>query len=246
MDLGLRDKVAIVTGAARGLGRGIAEGLSQEGVRLALLDIDGTALEETAGKLGSRDTVLALQADVSDAGAVSAAVADTVEALGRVDILVNNAGIASFTPVLEVTPEEWDRVLTVNLRSVLLMSQAVFPFMRRQGSGVIVNMASMAGKVGGVRIGAAYSASKAGIICLTKSLAQVGAPHQIRVNALAPAFIESAMMPPERHADLVPLIPLGRMGRSEDVAAAVLYLASERASFVTGEVLDLNGGALMD
>jgi 3-oxoacyl-[acyl-carrier protein] reductase len=160
--------------------------------------------------------------------------------------LVNNAGIASFAAVLEVTPDEWDRVLAVNLRSVLLMSQTVFPFMKRQGGGVIINMASMAGKVGGVRIGAAYSASKAGIICLTKSLAQAGAPHRIRVNALAPAFIESAMMPAERRADFVPLIPLGRMGQPEDVAAAVLYLVSERASFVTGEVLDLNGGALMD
>jgi 3-oxoacyl-[acyl-carrier protein] reductase len=246
MELGLRDRVAIVTGAARGLGKAIAQTLAEEGARLALLDVDWPTLQETASAMGSRDRVIPLHTDVSEENSVRDAVERVLQEYGRVDILVNNAGIASFARVPEITRAEWDRVLAVNLRSVLFMSQAVFPVMKRQGAGVIVNMTSMAGKVGGLKIGPAYSASKAGIICLTKSLARAGAPHGIRVNALAPAFIESAMMPVEERDEYIPLIPLGRMGTPADVASAVLYLVSDRASFITGEVLDVNGGALMD
>jgi NAD(P)-dependent dehydrogenase (short-subunit alcohol dehydrogenase family) len=246
MELGLQNKVAIVTGAARGLGQAIAQTLAEEGARLALVDVDWPALQETAKAIGSRDRVIPLQADVSEENSVRDAVEAVLQEYGRIDILVNNAGIASFPRIPEITPTEWDRVLAVNLRSVLFMSQAVFPIMKRQGVGVIVNMSSMAGKVGGLKIGPAYSASKAGIICLTISLARAGAPHGIRVNAIAPAFIESAMMPVEKKDEYVPLIPLGRMGTPADVASAVLYLVSDRASFITGEVLDVNGGALMD
>jgi 3-oxoacyl-[acyl-carrier protein] reductase len=246
MELGLKDKVAIVTGAARGLGKGIAEALAEEGARLGLVDVDGPALQETAGAIGGRERALPLHADVSDPSAVGGAVDQVLGEYGHVDILVNNAGIASFLPVPEVPTEEWDRVLAVNLRSVLLTSQAVFPIMQRQGGGAIVNMASMAGKAGGLKIGPAYSASKAGIIGLTFSLARAGAPYGIRVNALAPAFIESEMMPPEKPEEYLPLIPLGRMGTPADVASAVLYLVSDRAGYITGEVLDVNGGAWMD
>lgn len=246
MELGLRDRVAIVTGAARGLGKAIAQALAEEGTRLALVDVDWPALQGTAKAIGSRDRVIPLQADVSEESSVRDAVEGVLQEYGRIDILVNNAGIASFARIPEITPAEWDRVLAVNLRSVLFMSQAVFPIMKRQGVGVIVNMSSMAGKVGGLKIGPAYSASKAGIICLTISLARAGAPHGIRVNAIAPAFIESAMMPAEKKNEYIPLIPLGRMGTPADVASAVLYLVSDRASFITGEVLDVNGGTLMD
>ena len=246
MELGLRDRVAVVTGAARGLGQAIARALAEEGARLALLDVDWPTLQETASAIGDRGRVIPLQTDVSEESAVRDAVDTVLQEYGRVDILVNNAGITSLTPIPDITPAEWDRILAVNLRSVMLMSQAVFPTMRRQGGGVIVNMASMAGKVGGLKVGPAYSASKAGIICLTLSLARAGAPHGIRVNALAPAFIESAMMPVEKRDEYVPLIPLGRMGTPEDVASAVLYLVSDRAGFITGGVLDVNGGALMD
>jgi len=246
MELGLQDRVALVTGAARGLGEAIAQTLAEEGARLALVDVDWPALQETAKAIGSRDRVIPLQADVSEESSVRDAVEGVLQEYGRIDILVNNAGIASFARIPEITPAEWDRVLAVNLRSVLLMSQAVFPIMRRQGTGTIVNMTSMAGKVGGLKIGPAYSASKAGIICLTISLARAGASHGIRVNAIAPAFIESAMMPAEKRNEYIPLIPLGRMGTPADVASAVLYLVSDRASFITGEVLDVNGGALMD
>jgi 3-oxoacyl-[acyl-carrier protein] reductase len=246
MELGLRDRVAIVTGAARGLGKAIAEALAEEGAKLALLDVDWPTLQETASAIGRRDRVIPLQADVSEESAVHEVVERVLREYTRVDILVNNAGISSVAQISEITPAEWDRVLAVNLRSVMLTSQAVFPIMRRQGGGVIVNVASMAGKVGGLKVGPAYSASKAGIICLTISLARAGAPHGIRVNALAPAFIESAMMLVEKRDEYVPLIPLGRMGTPADVASAVLYLVSDRASFITGEVLDVNGGALMD
>jgi NAD(P)-dependent dehydrogenase (short-subunit alcohol dehydrogenase family) len=246
MELGLQDKIGIVTGAARGLGKAIAQALAAEGVRLALVDVDWPTLRETANDIGGRDRILPLQADVSDESSVNDAVERVLQEYGRVDILVNNAGIASFVGIPEIPQAEWDRILAVNLRSVLFMSQAVFPIMKRQSAGAIVNMSSMAGKVGGLRIGPAYSASKAGIIGLTLSLARAGAPHGIRVNALAPAFIETAMMPPEKKNEYISLIPLGRMGTPADVASSVLYLVSERASFITGEVLDLNGGALMD
>ena len=246
MELGLSDKVAIVTGAAHGLGKAIAEALAEEGARLALLDVDWPTLQATAHAIGDRRRVLPLQTDVSEQSAVRDAVERVLEELGRVDVLVNNAGVVSLTRIPDVSPTEWDRIMAVNLRSVLLMSQAVFPIMKDQGAGVIVNMASLAGKVGGLTVGPAYSASKAGIICLTISLARTGAPHGIRVNAVAPAFIESAMMPPEKRNEYVPLIPLRRMGLPADVASAVLYLASDRSSFITGEVLDVNGGALMD
>ncbi len=246
MELGLQDKVAIVTGAARGLGQAIAQALAEEGAKLALVDMDWPAMQETAKAIGRRDRVIPLRVDVSEESAVRGAVEGVWQEYGRVDILVNNAGIASFARIPEITSAEWDRVLAVNLRSVLLMSQAVFPIMERHGAGTIINMTSMAGKVGGLKIGPAYSASKAGIICLTISLARTGAPHGIRVNAIAPAFIESAMMSVEKRDEYVPLIPLGRMGTPADVASAVLYLVSDRASFITGEVLDVNGGALMD
>ncbi len=246
MELGLRDKVAIVTGAARGLGQAIAQALAEEDARLALMDLDWPILQETARAIGNRDRVIPLPVDVSAESSAREAMEAVLQEYGRVDILVNNAGIVSFTQISKITPAEWDRVMAVNLRSVMLMSQAVFPIMKRQGAGTIVNMSSMAGKVGGLKIGPAYSASKAGIICLTKSLARAGASHGIRVNALAPAFIESDMMPVEKRNEYVPLIPLGRMGTPADVASAVLYLVSDRASFITGELLDVNGGALMD
>jgi len=246
MELGLQDRVAIVTGAARGLGRAIAEGLAGEGAKLALLDVDWPTLQETAGAIGGQSGVLSLQTDVSEESVVRDAVGQILREYGRVDILVNNAGITSHARIPEIAQSEWDRVMAINLRSVMLMSQAVFPVMERQGGGVIVNMASMAGKVGGLKVGPAYSASKAGIICLTLSLARAGAPYGIRVNALAPAFIESAMMPAEKKDEYIPLIPLGRMGTPADVASAVLYLVSDRASFITGEVLDVNGGSFMD
>ena len=246
MDLGLYDRVAVVTGAARGLGQAIAQALASEGVRLVLVDVDWPALQQAARAIGEPERVIPVCADVSDANAVRDILQATINQHRRIDILVNNAGIFSSAPISEVTPAEWDRVLAINLRSVMLMSQAVLPVMASQGRGVIINMASMAGKVGGLKAGAAYSASKAGIICLTLTLARAGAPAGVRVNALAPAFIESAMMPAERRDEFIPSIPLGRMGTPADVSWAVLFLASDRASFITGEVLDVNGGALMD
>jgi NAD(P)-dependent dehydrogenase (short-subunit alcohol dehydrogenase family) len=172
MELGLRDKVAVVTGAARGLGKAIALAPSDEGAKLALLDVERDTLQETAAGLDNVTSAISLHVDVSDEVEVRQAVEEVVRAYGRIDILVNNAGIASFT--------------------------------------------------------------------------RAGASHGIRVNALAPAFIESAMMPPEDRDKYLPLVPLGRMGTPEDVASSVLFLASDRARFITGELLDVNGGALMD
>jgi NAD(P)-dependent dehydrogenase (short-subunit alcohol dehydrogenase family) len=246
MELGLRDKVAIVTGAARGLGRAIAEALAGEGARVAMVDLDRAALEDAARAVAQRAPAIAVAADVGSDTQVREVVRQVLDAYGTIDVLVNNAGISSNATLAEVTAAEWDRVMGVNLRSVLLLSQAVFPTMVARRRGAIINMASMAAKVGGLKVGPGYTASKAGIIGLTFSLARTGAQYGIRVNALAPAFIESAMMPVEKRGEYVPLIPLGRMGTPQDVANAVLFLASDAAGYITGEVLDVNGGAHMD
>jgi 3-oxoacyl-[acyl-carrier protein] reductase len=165
----------------------------------------------------------------------------------RIDILVNNAGICPLTPLLEISADEWDRVLAINLKGAFLCSQAVIPLMRRQGAGKIINIASSAGQMGGIAVGLHYSASKAGTLSLTKSLARLLAP-QIQVNAVSPGTTESEMTRGWDEAaigNIVRQIPAGRLGRPSDVAAAVLFLASDQASFITGQTINVNGGLVM-
>ncbi len=250
-------KVALVTGVAGGIGTAICRTLAREGADLSLVwhRRGCDTLAEEIRALGRR--VILTQADVVDAKGVQAALDRTVEDFGRLDVLVNNAGMA-YRGSVEAMPEEaWDRILAVNLKSVFLFCRAAIPVMRRQGGGAIINMGSVLGKNGGNArpwlnpaemdrvAGANYAASKAAIHCFTKTLAKELAASGITVNAVAPGPIETEMTTgfPE---ELRQAIPLGRMGLPEEVAGAVLYLASPEARFVTGEILDVNGGLWMD
>lgn len=246
--MSLQGQVAIVTGAARGIGLEISTWLARGGARVALADVQPAAVEQAAQ--GLRDVgleAMSLVADVADEAQVRAAVGQVVERWGRIDILVNNAGICPMTPVEQITAAEWDLVLAINLKGPFLFCQAVIPVMRRQRSGKIVNIASSAGQMGGLAVGLHYSASKAGILGLTKSLARILAPD-IQVNAVAPGTTATSMTEdwdPAALENLTRQIPAGRLGRPADVAAAVLFLASEEAIFVTGQTLGVNGGLFM-
>jgi 3-oxoacyl-[acyl-carrier protein] reductase len=250
MKFNLENKVAIVTGGAQGMGCSIATMLAAEGARVVIADLNVdqagqvvSAIEKDGGE------AMAVRVDVSKSSDLDALLAATLERFDRVDILVNNAGICPRTDFETITEEEWDRVLSINLKSVFLLTQKVFMHMKERGYGKIVNMASAAGKLGGVQVGAHYSASKAGIICLTKTIALNGAKYGICANAVCPGVIGTQMttsISPEKIEHYKKLIPLGRIGIAEDVAKAVVFLVSDLADYITGEVMDVNGGFLMD
>jgi 3-oxoacyl-[acyl-carrier protein] reductase len=232
--------VAIVTGAARGIGRAIAEDLHSRGAIVALADVNESeyALERAWD----------VRVDVRDRESVNALVQEVVDRAGRVDILVNNAARIAPSSLWDVEQDEWDDVLAVNLRGPLFAIQAAAPHMREQGGGRIVNVASLAGQQGGIVGGPHYSTSKAGLLVLTKIAARELAPHGVTVNAIAPAAIESPVLdalPEATRGDIARSIPVGRLGRPEEVAALVAYLASEEAGYVTGATFDVNGGLLM-
>jgi NAD(P)-dependent dehydrogenase (short-subunit alcohol dehydrogenase family) len=238
-------KVALVTGAARGIGLAAATRFLEDGWRVAMLDILSDTLRSAVKTLDCADAALALEADVSDPTAVQAAVEQTQRQFGRIDALVNNAGIAVFKPMLDVTLEEWQRVLAVNLTGPFLMTQAVAPIMRDQGGGAIVNITSISGlRASTLRV--AYGTSKAGLAHLTKQQAVELAALGIRVNAIAPGPVDTAMAKavhtPEIRADYHDHMPLNRYGLEEELAEAIFFLASERASYITGQVLCVDGG----
>lgn len=242
----LQDKVALVTGAARGIGLATARRLAREGVCVALADLDAAEVSRQAEALrGEGYEALGLQADVADAANVAAMVEATEADLGAIDILVNNAGIGGRTaPLWEVTDEDWERMMAVNLRSVFLCCRAVVPGMLSRGRGRIVNVASIAGKEGNPNA-APYSTAKAGVIALTKALAKEVAGRDVYVNAVSPAVIDTAILEqvsPHQVEYMVGRIPLGRMGKPEEVAALIAWLASDEASFTTGQCVDISGG----
>ena len=245
-------RTAVVTGSAAGIGRGIAERLAAEGARLSLWDHDAAALAQTAAALdasfaATAGPVHSVVLDVTDADAVArAAEAATAALLGRIDILVANrpASPARTRPVAEYPIEEWNRVIDVNLNGVFYCNRAVVPQMQRNGYGRIVNIASIAGKEGNPNA-AAYSASKAGVIALTKSLGKELAGTEIRVNCVTPAAVRTPMfdqMTPQHIDYMLSKIPLGRFGEVDEIAALVCWLASEECSFSTGAVFDISGG----
>jgi NAD(P)-dependent dehydrogenase (short-subunit alcohol dehydrogenase family) len=238
-------KTALVTGAARGIGLAVAKKFLAEGWRVALLDIESELLRGAVEAIAEPDNTLALHADVSDAAAVAGAIAETERRFGRLDALVNNAGAAVFAPLLETTDDDWNRVLAVNLTGPFLCTKAAAPLMREHGGGAIVNITSISG-LRASTLRSAYGTSKAGLAHLTKQLAVELAALGIRVNAVAPGPVDTAMArlvhTPEIRADYHDAIPLNRYGLEEELAEAVFFLCSERASYITGQVLAVDGG----
>jgi len=236
-------KTALVTGAARGIGLAIARRLGADGLAVALLDIDATEVQ-AAARLVDGDT-LAIGADVTRAADVERAVRLVLERWGHLDVLVNNAGITGRSfPIWELTEEDWRQVIDVDLTSVFLCCRAAVKVMLEQGSGRIVNIASIAGKEGNPTL-VPYSSAKAGVIGLTKALAKEVATRGITVNAVAPAVIGTELLKQMEESTvdlLVSKIPMGRVGRPEEVAALVTWLVSDECSFSTGAVYDLSGG----
>lgn len=250
VNLNLQNRVAIVTGGARGIGRAIALALASEGVKVVIADLNFSGARQVAGEISERgQTALALRVDVSESKDLDNLVRAALKRFGVIDILVNNAGICPRTSFETISEDEWDRVMAINLKSAFLLSQKVFPHMKRKKFGRIINMASAAGKAGGLQVGAHYSASKAALICLTKTIAMNGAKFGINANAVCPGVIGTRMtlnISREKISRYKDLIPLGRIGSADDAANAVLFLASDPASYITGEVMDVNGGFIMD
>ena len=238
-------RVAVVTGAARGIGYAIARKFLELGYRVALLDIDAATLRKAARRLGRHGPVLAHYCDVADPGQVKSAVANVVRRFRRIDALVNNAGIAVFKPILKTTFREWARVLDVNLSGPFLCTQACAPAMLRSGGGAVVNITSISGlRASSLRV--AYGTSKAALDHLTRQQAAELGNLGIRVNAVAPGPVDTAMAKKvhtrDIRADYHDAIPLNRYGTEEEIAAVVAFLCSEAASYVNGQTLAVDGG----
>ncbi len=232
--IGLDGRVAMVTGASGGIGSVVVETLLAQGAKVVAADLAKPAI----------DAALPLAMDVADEAAVDAAFARVERELGPVEVLVLNAGIFVIEPFEEMTLASWQRTIEINLTGAFLCARRALPAMREAGWGRVVALGSSAGKTGGSKSMAAYAASKAGVMALAKSIASEYAAHGITANALAPSLIDTPML--AGIADLASRIPVGRLGRPQDVADVVAFLASEHAGYITGEVVDVNGGFLID
>ena len=245
------NKVAVITGGGQGIGKRIAEKLAEKGASLVVCDQNADTVRQTAEAIEAEYGVQIIhrQTDVTDLEQIRTLIDTTMEAYRKIDIFINNAGICETTPIEEITPEAWNRMLSVNLAGVFFCCQAVMPIMKQQRSGRILNMASIAGKAGGVAAGVHYSASKAGVICVTKVLAKVLGSYGVTVNAIAPGPVDTTMIADfseEARKIIIDESPLGRVGTTDDIASGALYLVSDAARHITGETLNINGGLLMD
>ncbi|MBN1384098.1 MAG: 3-oxoacyl-[acyl-carrier-protein] reductase [Elusimicrobia bacterium] len=245
----LKDKVAIITGGAQGIGRAIAEKLADEGAKIAIVDVQEEIAKNTADEISKDKDVesLALKIDVSSFQETEGMTKKVVEKFGKIDIIVNNAGITRDNLLIRMTDEEWDKVIAINLKGVFNCSKAAAKIMMKQRCGKIVNISSVVGLMGNAGQ-VNYSASKGGVIALTKTLARELASRNINVNAIAPGFIKTAMtdkLSDEAKQKLIALIPLSRLGEPQDVANLVAFLCTEESSYITGEVISVNGGMYM-
>ncbi len=243
-----KDKIVLVTGAARGLGRAIAEKFAAQGANVAVCDLNREWLADTEKAIaGLGRQALALAADVSNPEHVQAALEAVIKQFGRLDVMVNNAGITKDGFLVRMSEADWDAVININLKGTFLFTKQAAKVMMKQKSGAIVNVASIIGLIGNAGQ-ANYGASKAGVIALTKSAARELASRNIRVNAVAPGFIETRMtevLPEEIRQKMLAAIPMGRFGKPEDVANVVLFLAGQDAAYMTGQVLTISGGMVM-
>lgn len=251
MNFSFAGRTALVTGAARGIGHAIAVALGHCGAQVALADLDPIAAERAAEALRAQGIqAIGVAVDVAQEDQVLAMVDEVERLLGPVDILVNNAGIVSTVPLLELTTAEWNRVMAIDLNSVFFCAKAVLPGMMDRRCGRIINIASVAGKRGGGLLGnSCYAAAKGAVIALTKGLAREAGPFDITVNAVSPALTDTEMttaLAPQARAQVLAQMPLGRAGTPRDIAAAVCFLASVEAGFVTGEIMDVDGGFMRD
>ncbi len=250
----LQGKTAVISGAAsrRGIGRATAELFAEHGARVAILDIDGDAAEQAAGELPvvSHGAHIGLRCDVSDKASCLSAAAAVEAAFGKIDSLINNAGVTQPVKTLDITEADWERIIAVNMTGILFLSQAFIPSMRDNGGGSIACISSVsAQRGGGIFGGPHYSAAKAGVLGLAKAMAREFGPVGIRVNSVTPGLIQTDItggkLTEEMRADIIKGIPLSRLGDARDVANIYLFLASDLSAYVTGAVIDVNGGMLI-
>ena len=244
-------RTALITGAGQGIGRAIALALAHDGIIIAVNDLSMERAEAVCQEIREQGgTAFALAADVSNSDSVNQMFQQFFSHYDQLTILVNNAGIVQTQGLLEITQEAWDRVMAVNVRSVFLCSQKAFEKMKEVGYGKIINIASVAGKQGGGLLGTScYAASKGAVISFTKGVAREGGPWGIRSNAITPAYTKTdmtAQLSPEKQEAILKMMPLGKPGRPEDIANAVVFLASEASDIITGEIMDVDGGFMRD
>lgn len=244
----LQNKLALVTGAAGVVGGAIAKGLAEDGLHVLVADIEEARLHQIAQEIGEMASPLLV--DVGDAQAISSTMASVREEYGDVDVLVNNAGILSNNKAADTTPGEWRRIMAINLDGAFYLSSECLPAMKKKGWGRIVNICSLAAKTGGLTAGTAYTASKGGLTALTFSLARESAGAGVTVNGISPAYIRTPMVTEQlnesQRQKLLAEIPVGRFCEAEEVAHVVRFLVSPLAGFITGEIIDINGGLHLD
>jgi len=241
----LKDKISVITGAASGIGKAIADVFSREGAVVIALDINMEELKKTIDTIRSKGLdAFAIKCDMSSLSEIDKTVNKIKSNFKKVDILVNNAGIFSSTPLMEITSNEWDFVMNVNLKGPFFLSKEILKLMTKNRSGKIINIASLAAKRGGTTSAVPYGASKAGIVSVTKYCAKFAAPYGINVNAVVPGFVDTGINP--RIKDMIEYIPIRRIAKPEEIANVALFLASDDSSYITGEMIDVDGGFLMD